>query len=605
MDRLGATRQYTYNALRQKVRFVNPRGHTNTYDYCLCGPLDSVTDPLGKTTTFEHDFQGRLRVKVFPGGHAVTNHYDLMGRVTNVAHRGGANLTNWFNNQGRHVSVSNRLGRVRHVVHDVEDHPAEVVDANSVTKKFTYDALGRVIKRADTNSESETFSYSSAGLIAHTDQATNTIYYGYDAAGRKIAETNGNGEYILYSYSPAGDLIELRDAKGNETWWGYDVYGRVTSKTNASGTEILRYQYDANGRLTNRWSLAKGNTGYAYDLAGNLTNIHYPSGSDTRFDFDANNRMTKMVDAVGTTTYSYTDFGAVLSEDGPWTGDTVSYTYATNQIRAGLSLTQPNASPWEQTYGYDEADRLTSLTSPAGAFSYLYHSTSQLQVCRLSLPSGCYITNTFDGLGRLTGTWLKNSFGTTLNSHAYQYDWTSRRIKQTRTDGSYVNYGYDAIGQLRTAFGYEADATARLHERFGYTYDAAWNLNRRTNNALVQTFNVDNQNQLTTAGRSGTLTVAGTTTSAATNVTVNSQTANRYADSTFAKDGFSLTDGTNSFTAVAQDSHGRTDTNTVTTYLPASVTFTYDGNGNLRTNGTRVFDYDDCSGSRYSGRRLA
>ena len=31
--------------------------------------------------------------------------------------------------------------------------------------------------------------------------------------------------------------------------------------------------YDAAGRLTNRWTPAKGNTGYAYDVVGNLTNV--------------------------------------------------------------------------------------------------------------------------------------------------------------------------------------------------------------------------------------------------------------------------------------------------------------------------------------------
>jgi hypothetical protein len=46
--------------------------------------------------------------------------------------------------------------------------------------------------------------------------------------------------------------------------------------------------------------------------------------------------------------------------------------------------------------------------------------------------------------------------------------------------------------QLKTAKGWESDqTTARAHEQFGYAYDAAWNLNRRTNNALVQTFNVN------------------------------------------------------------------------------------------------------------------
>ena len=67
---------------------------------------------------------------------------------------------------------------------------------------------------------------------------------------------------------------------------------------------------------------------------------------------------------------------------------------------------------------------------------------------------------------------------------------------------------YDKIGQLQTAKGRESGgATPRLHEQFGYEYDAAWNLQRRTNNALVQTFNADTRNQLTNSTRTGTLTV--------------------------------------------------------------------------------------------------
>ena len=40
----------------------------------------------------------------------------------------------------------------------------------------------------------------------------------------------------------------------------------------------------------------------------------------------------------------------------------------------------------------------------------------------------------------------------------------------------------------------------------GYGYDAAHNLNSRTNNALIETFNVNSVNELTTIPRSGTLT---------------------------------------------------------------------------------------------------
>ncbi|MDX1953426.1 MAG: hypothetical protein SFY81_14705 [Verrucomicrobiota bacterium] len=74
----------------------------------------------------------------------------------------------------------------------------------------------------------------------------------------------------------------------------------------------------------------------------------------------------------------------------------------------------------------------------------------------------------------------------------------------TRNAGNYWEYGYDDVGQLIAANGKESGGTARLHEKLGYDYDAAGNLLYRTNNALVQTFNSDSLNQLTTATRTGT-----------------------------------------------------------------------------------------------------
>ena len=76
-------------------------------------------------------------------------------------------------------------------------------------------------------------------------------------------------------------------------------------------------------------------------------------------------------------------------------------------------------------------------------------------------------------------------------------------------------------------------------------------------------------------------------------MTVNLLAANIYGDATFAKDGFSLADGNNSFTAIAQDSYGRRDTNSITVNLPATNVFAYDLNGNMLTNGTEVLVFND------------
>lgn len=180
-----------------------------------------------------------------------------------------------------------------------------------------------------------------------------------------------------------------------------------------------------------------------------------------------------------------------------------------------------------------------------------------------------------------------------MNSHSYGYNLGSQRTNVVRTAGDYVAYKYDKIGQLVAANGFEAGNQARLHEKFGYSYDAAHNLTNRTNNVFIQSFTVNTLNQLSNSTRSGTFTVAGTTTSAATNVTVNSLAASIYQDATFTKDSVSLTSGTNTFTAVAWDSYGRVDTNVAEAYLPSTPSFAYDANGNLISDGTKGFSYDD------------
>ncbi|MEW6303671.1 MAG: RHS repeat-associated core domain-containing protein [Verrucomicrobiota bacterium] len=301
-----------------------------------------------------------------------------------------------------------------------------------------------------------------------------------------------------------------------------------------------------------------------------------------------------MVDAVGTTRYSYTTIGQLLTEDGPWADDTVTYSYHTNGLRKSLSLAQPNKWAWEQTYAYDTGNRLDAITSPAGTFDYHYAASQpSTLVTKLSLPGGSYITNSYDSVSRMLSTALKNSTNGTLNSHAYVYNVGGQRTKQTFTPGNYVDYTYDDIGQLKTAIGKESGGGSRLNEQFGYAYDTAHNLNYRTNNALVQTFNVDAVNQLVSVGRSGLFTVSGLAGAGATNVTVNSQTASLYTDLTFAKDGFSLADGTNTFTAIAQSSSGASATNEISAYLPATASYQYDSNGNLVSDGRRAFAYDD------------
>jgi len=123
-------------------------------------------------------------------------------------------------------------------------------------------------------------------------------------------------------------------------------------------------------------------------------------------------------------------------------------------------------------------------------------------------------------------------------------------------------------------------------------FDPAGNLMYRTNNTLIANFAVNSDNELTANTNGGKLTVVGTTTSTATNVTVNAtNTAQRYGDATFAATNFPIL---SAYTAVAADNLGRRSTNTVNVTINTNNTsYVYDGNGNLTYDGLRNFAYDD------------
>jgi len=598
IDRLGHTNSYSYNSIRQKVSETDALGRTTYYVYCDCGALYAITNALNQETVFSHDNQGNLTGTFYPDGYSVTNTYNSVRQLTQRADTSGAVLSYAYNNQGLETSVSNTVGQAAAYTYDIRDRLTNSVDANGVSVSMTYDHLDRLLNRHYPDNGIEKFGYTTnvSGPTSYTNQITNVVTYAYDALNRKTNEVYVGVTTNGFAYDGAGDLLTLIDGKNQTTTWKYDLYGRVTNKLDANNTSLFVYQYDPNNRLTNRWSNAKGTTVYRYDAVGNLTNVDYSAGTvytpSLSFAYDALNRSTNMVDGVGTTAYSYDAAGQLLSEAGPWASDTVSYTY-TNRLRTALSLSQSSGS-WSQSYGYDTARRLYSLISPAGTFGYIYDSTQQQRVDELTLPNSAYITNSYDSIARLLSTKLLNSSSSILDSESYAYNQASQRTAETNTAGDFRDYIYDHAGELTSANGKEAGGvTNRWQEQLGYTYDAAGNLNYRTNNGLLGAFSVNDLNELTTVTNGGRLTVAGTTTTPATNVTVDTSNAVLYADSTFASTNQSWTNGNNTYTAIGKDGYGRVSSNSVTVALQATNNYSYDLNGNLLSDGTRSFAYDD------------
>ena len=502
VDRLGYTTSFGYDPVRRRTAETNALGFFTLYNYCSCGALNYIQDAAGNYTSFTYDNAGRLLTTVYPDNYAVTNQYDLLGELINREDSAGVSVTNWFNNQGQLYEVQDAAGLRSTNAFDVEDRVTNSLDANGVSIAMTYDDLGRLLTRTYPDGGTEGFGYAPQGLVAYTNQLGFATYYGYDEAQRKTSETNANSEVTRFRYNAAGDLLTLTDGKNQTTTWNYDQFGRVTNKLDQTSAEILSYAYDADNRLTNRWSAAKGNTGYAYDPVGNLTNIAYPSSGTVKFAYDAMNRLTNMVDRWFTTRYTYDAAGQLLTEGGAFTSDTVANTYS-NRQRVALSLQQPTDA-WTNGFGWDLAGRLTNVTSPAGVFAYTYTALdsgfSGRLVQQLSLPGGAYITNFYDPVARLFSTVLDDSGGGTLDGAFYGYNAGNQRTAYTNASETSDAYNYDPSGQL-TRVNSETDADDRI-----YSYDAAWNLSmREVGGGMEEYFYADIKNELTNGTSLGPL----------------------------------------------------------------------------------------------------
>jgi len=590
-DRLGHWSYATYDSLRQLQSLTDRNGGTTLFSYCDCGGLTQVVDPVGNTNTYRRNYLGRVTNLVSAAGSVVIER-DTLGQPFHVSCSAwGLDLRLGHNYQGLRTGLRNLAGSALSVVYDEADMPVMVTDGAGVRTTRTFDSLGRLLTRDNGLTVVEDNYYSTQGLSSQYDGRWNETYYGYDSAGRLCAITNRNQEVTQIGYDVPHRRVSLTDGRNHTKWWAFDMYGRQVAETNANSVLVKTNGYDANSNLTAEWTAAKGLTTFNPDNNGNVLAIHYPNAT-VSYTYDHLDRLLTMSDGLGSHTFSYANFGAfdweLASEAGPL--GTISHGYSGPNL-ASISI---NNSVWE-SITRDAALRPGTITSPAGTFTYGFNGAGRL-LASLAMP-GSTTAFDYDAAGELLSVAVTNSAQTALDYHSYEYNENGWITAAYRLGGVRANYTYDNIGQLLSADAYEPNSTLRLNENLDYSYDASHNLATRTANMLVQAFTSDALNQLSSIVRSGTLTVSGSITGAVATLGVNGKPAQIYSDGTFATtEGLTLRDGNNMFVTTGSNASGALVLSTISSNrLPVTVSFGYDLNGNLTSDGQRALEYDDAN----------
>lgn len=301
--------------------------------------------------------------------------------------------------------------------------------------------------------------------------------YTYDANGRKVLEVNATGNQTAitqYSYDAIGRLqcVKLNmdpsiasptlpactpqasAAAGPDrvTRYTYDAIDRITKSTSAYGTADAGDDYVKTYTVDDRPATmadGKGNvTSYDYDRFGRLVKTSFPSptivGATSPTDYEGLTR-----DLVGNITnrrlrdgtsiaYTYDSLNRMKTKDVPDNAIAADVSYQYDLFGRLVSATGSDGIVDE--IGYDALGRVVRDAKATGTLTYGYDAAGRRT--RMTWPDGFYVTYEYDVADHMT---LIRQYGGGYAGRvlaSYDYDGLGHRISLVRGNGVSTSYGY-------------------------------------------------------------------------------------------------------------------------------------------------------------------
>jgi RHS repeat-associated protein len=393
---------FTRDAKDRIVAITDVLGRAQTYAYDSNGDLVAHTSAVGGVSTFAYDqSHGLVEIRDATGNRASRNEYDVEGRL---------------------IAMTDAAGNRVEFNHNTAAQQDIITDRRGNQTQVTYDDTGNVVAMQQAVTIAGT-------LVSAVSTAT------YDAQGNETSRVDADGRRNVATYTGRQLLTESTDPAGLNLTnaFAYNARNDVANATDAGG-RIYTFTYSAGGILTDATT----------PLTGLMTS-----------QSNAQGQPTQSVDAVGTVTTNTRDAAGRVVREEVRGADTVllrriDYTYDANGNRTSETLHRTIngvVTPLTTSYAYDAANRLITLTDPAGGVS------------RTEYDAADRVTATVDPLGRRT---------------TITYDTLGRRIRTTLPDGTFVSVTYDANGNLAS----QTDAAGRT---VSFAYDE---LNRQVRTTL-------------------------------------------------------------------------------------------------------------------------
>jgi len=449
-NRAGLKQTLEYDAQGRLARVLDPFGRSLDFQHDpATGQITRMTDPQGRPYTYEYDAYGSLVKVTYPGGLSRRYHYELDGRgslLTGITDERGVRYVSWKYDSLNRAVESSKAGGVETFRLSFGNNQTTVVDPYGASSTYQFKQI------------LDSFYLTSANQPCSTCGIGAASNYSYDGNGypTRVKDFNGNTTDMRFSARGLPTSVTLAvgtpDVQASTIDWHptWRVPARVVQPAASGGSLVTTFTYNSQGLPETRILTADGKSRlwrYTYNSYGQLETEDGPRTDVQdiiRYDYDGQGNLSAVTDPNQRVT-RYPEY----SESGKL-----------------LAMVDPNGTATR--YGYDERDRLTSVTESAAGQSvgeltlYGYDGAGHLTGVRL--PDGSAITYGYDDAGRLT------SVHDTLGNHiAYTLNSAGDRIREDSYDPSQVLVQtmartFNVLGRLSELHGADAaDVT-----RFGY-----------------------------------------------------------------------------------------------------------------------------------------
>jgi RHS repeat-associated protein len=494
-------RKFTYNALHEPLTDTDTAGQVTTYTYNTQGQVLTRKNAKNETTTYAYG-------GTVPAG--------CLASVTSPPFNSVFAVTTF---------TYDSLKRVR-----------TVTDSDSYTTTTDYDNLDRKIKVTYPDTTFEQFQYTdnvtgamTLDLTGSRDRRGLWTYRHYNANQKMDSITDPANRTTQYGYCTCGALTSITDPKNQTTTFNRDIQSRVYQKVFQDGTTI-DYLYEgqtaantagATSRLQSSTDAKSQRTNYAYFADDNVQQVSYtntagqpltPPTPSVSYTYDPNyNRVSTMVDGIGTTTYAYNPIavppalgaGQLASIDAPLANDTITLGY--DQL-GRVTNRSVNGTANSETWTLDSLGRVSTDVNKLGTFTNTFVGVTN-RLSKLAYPGGAsanylYFPNSGDKrLQQIKNLNNNNNASKQLISQFdYTYDvegeittWTKNYAGLSAPQR--FDLGYDNADQLTTAPLKNASTNA-LIKQYTYGYDTASNRTSETVATTTTTSTPNNVNEI-------------------------------------------------------------------------------------------------------------